>query len=278
MKWLYIYFMAYMSVSGGPFGIEDTLQKLPLYETIGILLFASFAHLLPTMIMTYEMVQKYDQHEVSGGTIGWVEKTMGKNVGLLNAVYNIIDTAVDNAVYPVIIKDNLGVDGPIIPFVFCVMCAVLNWNGTEFTGKITILQSIVILVPFIYFISITPINNNMYIDRRSYGESTFQTYQEVLMIMIWNFSGFDMCASYIHTLKASAKDIKLSFGLTSITTIFFYMATICCGTSFLHTKNDWFDGSWASIGEDIWGDFGKTTVQVASIVSSVSTLCVERIV
>ena len=264
-----------MSVSGGPFGIEETLEKIPLFETLGILMFASVAHLLTTMIMTYEMVKKYDQHEVSGGTIGWVEKTMGKKIGLLNAVYNIIDTAVDNAVYPVIIKDNLGVDGPIIPFVFCIMCAILNWNGTEFTGKVTILQTIVILAPFIYLICVTPINGEMYIDRRSYGETTFKDYQEVLMIMIWNLSGFDMCASYIHTLKASSTDIKLSFGLTSLTTVFFYIATICCGSSYLHTKNDWFDGSWSIIGDTVWGDFGKTTVQVASIVSSVSTLCVE---
>ena len=275
MKWVYIFFMAYMSVSGGPFGIEETLQKIPLYQTLGILLFASLAHLLPTMIMTYEMIQKYDQHTVSGGTIGWVEQTMGKNVGLLNAVYNIIDTAVDNAVYPVIIKDNLGVDGPIIPFVFCVMCAVLNWNGTEFTGKITILQSIIILLPFIYLIWATPIDDKMYIDRRTYGETTFESYQEVLMIMIWNLSGFDMCASYIHTLKASEKDMKISFGLTSITTIFFYIACICCGSRYLHSKDEWYDGSWSHIGDMLWGDFGKTTVQVASIVSSVSTLCVE---
>lgn len=275
MVWVYLTAMAFMSVSGGPFGLEEVLQKIPFYQTIGLVVFAAFAHMVPTMMMTYEMVMVYDKKEASGGTIGWVEQTMGKHLGLLNAVYNIIDTAVDNAVYPVIIKDNLGVEGPTVPIVVTLACAAMNWKGTETTGKITLVQTAVILLPFVVLMMTTPADENMFVNAKTYDKVNLGGYQEALMIVIWNFSGFDMCASYIHTLKATNKDIKTSFAVTAFMTVFFYIVSLCCGTYYLHDSVDWFDGSWATIGFMKFGDWGMTLVQIASIVSSLATLSVE---
>ena len=265
--------MVYMSVAGGPFGIEEILGIVPIREALAILLFAFVTHFLPTMYMTYEMVTTYS--DITGGSIGWVEKATGKTFGLINAVYNIVDTAVDNAIYPVIINDNLGMDGPTLPIVFCVLSAFLNWNGSEVTGKATIIQTVVILLPFIYMMVVTPVNRNMYADTRSYEKPDFFRYQEVLMITIWNFSGFDMCASYVNTLRPQKNDIKFSFSVTAFITLFFYAAPMCIGTFYLHDAKGWYDGSWTSIGSQLLGEAGTTAIQIASIVSSLSTLCVE---
>lgn len=278
MKWLYLFAMMYMSVAGGPFGVEDVLHKVPLYESLGILILASFTHLLPSAMMTYEMVKVYDHNELegTGGTIGWVEKTMGKRVGLINAVYNIVDTAVDNSIYPVIIKDNLGIKGPVVPIVVCVICCFLNWTNTEMTGKITVIQTLFVLSPFICLCLVTPVDDNMFVYTREYEyKDRLAQYQEALMIMVWNLSGFDMCASYIHTMKASLKQIRFSITLTVVVTVIVYILVLCCGTYYLHDRSEWVDGSWSEIGFMKFGDWGRSWFQLASIVSSTATLCVE---
>ena len=276
MKWIYIAAMTYMSVSGGPFGIEEVLHHAPLYQSIVIVLLGAALHMVPTGIMTYEMVRRYDQYEAKGGTIGWVKQTMGVNAGVFNAVFSIADTAVDNAIYPVIVKDNLGIDGAIVPIVTCCMCAILNWKDTTFTGQITLLQTVVILSPFVFLLLKTPIDNDMYIDSRTYNMPlVWENYQRALMIVIWSYSGFDMCASYIYSFKANMSDIRLGFGVAAFVSVVSYLLAICCGTYYIHDRDTWIDGSWSYIGELYFGQTGKTWVQMASVISSVSTLCVE---
>ena len=276
IKWLYIACMAYMSVSGGPFGIEEVLHNMPLYESLAIVILASVTHMLPSGIMTYEMIQIYDKDESNGGTIGWVNEALGDKIGMVNAVFNIVDTAFDNAIYPVIIRDNLQTKGYIIPIAVVVTCTMLNWKNTEFTGKVTLLQTLVILSPFIYLVLTTPINSEMYVDTRGYDKkNTWNNAQEALMIVVWNVSGFDMCASYIHTLLPTSKDIRDGFIVAFFLTLFSYLFVICCGSYYLHEKNDWVDGSWPLVADMKFGEAGRTWVQIASLVSCVATLCVE---
>ena len=275
MKWLYIASMVFMSVSGGPFGVEDVLHKVPIYQAVTIVMIGCCLHMVPTGIMTYEMIQKHNTKGIKGGTIGWVKQTMGNNVGLVNAVYTIVDTAVDNAIYPVIIKDNLGVEGPTIPIVTCLACAFLNWKNTEFTGKLSVLQFFIIMCPFMYLLYSTPINDNMYSDVRTYGTITWQHLQQALMIVVWNVSGFDMAASYIHTLQPQKTDVKTGFIVAAVVTLFSYLLVLCCGTYYIHDKQTWADGSWSYIADIQLGELGRTGVQMASIVSSIATLCVE---
>ena len=62
--------------------------------------------MIPVSYMCYEMTLKYDLNSANGGPMGWVYKSLGRRWGIVNGVWDILDTLIDNSIYPVIFADN----------------------------------------------------------------------------------------------------------------------------------------------------------------------------
>ena len=87
----------YFIVSGGPFGLEDTVAKAGYGGAILILLLTPVLWSLPTALMVSELSSALPE---DGGYYVWVKRGMGRFWGFQEAWLSLVGSVFDMALYP----------------------------------------------------------------------------------------------------------------------------------------------------------------------------------
>src|ERR1017187_1847654 len=87
----------YFIVSGGPFGLEDTVAKAGYGGAILILLLTPALWSFPTALMVSELASALP---VDGGYYVWVKRGMGRFWGFQEAWLSLVGSVFDMALYP----------------------------------------------------------------------------------------------------------------------------------------------------------------------------------
>ncbi|KAK7390802.1 hypothetical protein VNO78_18886 [Psophocarpus tetragonolobus] len=97
-------FLILYEVSGGPFGVEDTVRAAgPFLALLGFLLFA-FVWSVPEALITAEMSTMFPEN---GGYVAWVSSALGPYWGFQLGWMKWLSGVIDNALYPVLFLDYL---------------------------------------------------------------------------------------------------------------------------------------------------------------------------
>ncbi|XP_058753488.1 probable polyamine transporter At1g31830 [Vicia villosa] len=92
-------FLIFYEVSGGPFGVEDTVRAAgPLLSLVGFLVFPPIWS-VPEALLTAEIGTMF--HE-NGGYVVWVSSALGPFWGFQLGWMKWLSGVIDNALYPVI--------------------------------------------------------------------------------------------------------------------------------------------------------------------------------
>lgn len=87
-------FLIFYEVSGGPFGVEDTVRAAgPLLALLGFLLFP-FIWSVPEALLTAEMGTMFPEN---GGYVVWVSSALGPNWGFQLGWMKWLSGVIDNA-------------------------------------------------------------------------------------------------------------------------------------------------------------------------------------
>ena len=105
LQWHHLVGITFFAVCGGDYGIEETVgaggARLAL---LGLLVLPWF-YCLPTALMAAELSSMIPE---AGGYIVWIDRAFGRRAAHLNAIWNLVSNAFDNAIYPVMFADYLG--------------------------------------------------------------------------------------------------------------------------------------------------------------------------
>jgi len=97
-------FLIFYEVSGGPFGVEDSVKAGgPLLALLGFLLFPLIWS-IPEALITAEMSTMFPEN---GGYVVWVASALGPNWGFQQGWMKWLSGVIDNALYPVLFLDYL---------------------------------------------------------------------------------------------------------------------------------------------------------------------------
>ncbi|KAA8546132.1 hypothetical protein F0562_020974 [Nyssa sinensis] len=97
-------FLIFYEVSGGPFGVEDSVQAAgPLLALLGFLLFPLIWS-IPEALITAEMGTMFPEN---GGYVVWVSSALGPFWGFQQGWMKWLSGVIDNALYPVLFLDYL---------------------------------------------------------------------------------------------------------------------------------------------------------------------------
>ena len=175
--------IVFYSVSGGPFGIEESVRAGGhRYTLLGFLLMP-FVWSLPEAIMTTELGSAFTD---AAGGVAWVEHAFGHGPGFMVGYLGWCAGATDNAIYPVLFLDYVvqgfllkgrtttsgssgnDMDGndtstepsgydpslhPVLRFIILSSTAMalsyINWLGLPIVGRMSVIICCVAMSPFV---------------------------------------------------------------------------------------------------------------------------------
>lgn len=168
--------LVFYNVSGGPFGLEQSLRAAGnLFTLLGFTILP-FIWSIPEALMTAELGSAFAE-DASGG-VAWVEHAFGYKMGLLCGYWSYISGATDNAIYPALFMDylvnvwskhsaNAATDDGYYDIYgkeddgwvrFAILSSLsialscLNYTGLEIVGMASIIVCIIAMSPFIIMI------------------------------------------------------------------------------------------------------------------------------
>ncbi|KAH9753810.1 putative polyamine transporter [Citrus sinensis] len=148
-------FLIFYEVSGGPFGVEDSVKAAgPLLALLGFLVFPIIWS-VPEALITAEMGTVFPEN---CGFVVWVSSALGPYWGFQQVWMKWLSGVIDNALYPVLFLDYLksGIPalGDGLPRAFAALALTfvltfMNYRGLTIVGWAAVLLGIFSFLPFV---------------------------------------------------------------------------------------------------------------------------------
>ncbi len=148
----------YFMVAGGPYGLEDIVQKTGYAATLLILVITPLLWSLPTAMMVSELATAIPEE---GGFYIWVRRGMGRFWGFQETWLTLAGSIFEMALYPNLCIDYIGRFAPglvaghrglILGFAMIAICTAWNVLGVRSVGEGSVWMNVALLAPFVALI------------------------------------------------------------------------------------------------------------------------------
>ncbi|CAN6329587.1 unnamed protein product [Urochloa humidicola] len=268
--------LIFYDVSGGPFGIEDSVRDGggALLPVLGFLILPILWS-LPEALVTAELASAFP---TNAGYVGWVSAAFGPSAAFLVGFTKWVSGTLDNALYPVLFLDYLrsssgaaALSPPLKSLAVLFLTAALtylNYRGLHLVGLSALALTAFSLSPFIAltalsFPKIRPSRwlaiNAAAVNLRGYFNSMF-----------WNLNYWDKASTLAGEVEEPRKTFpKAVFGAVGLV-VGAYLVPLLAGTGALpsETAAEWTDGFFSEVGQRIGGPWLRVWIQAAAAMSN----------
>lgn len=273
-------FLIFYEVSGGPFGVEDSVNAAgPLLALVGFLVFP-FIWSIPEAMITAELGTMFPEN---AGYVIWVSSAFGPFWGFQQGWMKWLSGVIDNAVYPVLLLDYLKSAIPALgggwPRILAVLLLTValtytNYRGLAVVGWLAVLLGVFSLLPFVVMglISIPKLQPSRWLVVNLHRID----WNLYLNTLFWNLNYWDS----ISTLGGEVKDPRrtlpkaLFYAVILVVSGYFFPLLIGTGAVKLDTEQ-WTDGYFSDIAKIIGGVWLRVWLQVASALSNMGMFVAE---
>ncbi|XP_042494768.1 probable polyamine transporter At3g19553 isoform X2 [Macadamia integrifolia] len=265
--------LIFYEVSGGPFGVEDSVRAGgPLLSLLGFLIFPLFWS-IPEALITAELATSFPEN---GGYVLWVSAAFGPFWGFQEGFWKWFSGVMDNALYPVLFLDYLKHSFPIfnrliarIPTLLGITVSLtyLNYRGLHIVGFSAVALAIFSLFPFLVMglLSIPRIRPKQWlvvdlgkVDWRGYFNSMF-----------WNLNYWDKASTLAGEIENPSRTFPKALLGAVVLVVSSYLIPLLAGTGALDSaQSEWSDGYFAEVGMLIGGLWLKWWIQAAAAMSN----------
>eukprot|EP01018_Ginkgo_biloba_P005310 Gb_18884 [translate_table: standard] len=266
-------FLIYYEVSGGPFGVEDSVKAGgPLLALLGFLVFPIIWS-IPEALVTAEMGTMFPEN---GGYVVWVSSAFGPFWGFQQGWMKWLSGVIDNALYPVLFLDYLkwaipvlgsGLPRTVAVLVLTLALTYMNYRGLTIVGWTAVCLGVFGLLPFcvmgILAIPRTDPSRWLVVDFKKIDWNLY------LNTLFWNLNYWDS----ISTLAGEVENPKttlpkaLFWGVVLVVLGYFVPLLTSIGAVELH-RNQWEDGYFADIAKILGGVWLRWWMEAASALSN----------
>ncbi|KAF2302155.1 hypothetical protein GH714_033061 [Hevea brasiliensis] len=273
-------FLIFYEVSGGPFGVEDSVQAAgPLLALIGFLLFP-FIWSIPEALITAEMSTMFPEN---GAYVVWVSSALGPYWGFQQGWMKWLSGVIDNALYPVLFLDYLKSAVPALGSGFPRVAAILvltvaltymNYRGLTIVGWVAILLGVFSLLPFVFMglVAIPKLEPSRWfvIDL---GNVDWGLY---LNTLFWNLNYWDSISTLAGEVENPSKTLPKALFYAVILVVCGYFFPILIGTGAIPLNRElWSDGYFSDIAKILGGVWLRLWIQGASALSNMGMFVAE---
>ncbi|XP_052209482.1 probable polyamine transporter At1g31830 [Diospyros lotus] len=273
-------FLIFYEVSGGPFGVEDSVQAAgPLLALVGFLAFP-FIWSVPEALITAEMGTMFPE---DSGYVVWVSSALGDFWGFQQGWMKWLSGVIDNALYPVLFLDYLKSAIPALASGFPRVTATLalttiltymNYRGLTIVGWVAVLLGVLSLLPFVVmgFIAIPKLRPSRWfaVDLQSVDWNLY------LNTLFWNLNYWDSISTLAGEVDNPKRTLPKALFFALILVVCGYFFPLLIGTGSIPLDRDlWTDGYFSDIAKMVGGVWLSFWIQGAAAMSNMGMFVAE---
>ncbi|KAK4487383.1 hypothetical protein RD792_005995 [Penstemon davidsonii] len=253
-------FLIFYEVSGGPFGVEDSVRAAgPLLALAGFLIFPLIWS-VPEALITAEMGTMFPEN---GGYVVWVSSALGPFWGFQQGWMKWLSGVIDNALYPVLFLDYLKSGIP-----------ALGGGGLAIVGWVAVLLGIFSILPFVVmgFISIPKLSPKRWL----VADIHTVDWNLYLNTLFWNLNYWDSISTLAGEVENPKKTLPkaLFYALILVVLGYFFPLLTSTGAIPLH-RESWTDGYFADVAKILGGVWLGWWIQGAAAMSNMGMFVAE---
>src|SRR5579872_6807902 len=199
----------YFMVAGGPYGLEDIVQKTGYAATLVILLITPLLWSLPSALMVSELATAIPEE---GGFYIWVRRGMGKFWGYQETWLTMAGSVFEMALYPNLFVDYVGRIAPALTashralwlgFAMIILCTAWNVVGARAVGEGSLWLNIALLAPFVALVAFALMHGRM----QTTGAMPLKRADLLggILIAMWNYMGWDNLSTIAGEVESPQK-------------------------------------------------------------------------
>ncbi|KAK4848896.1 hypothetical protein QYF36_018410 [Acer negundo] len=273
-------FLIFYEVSGGPFGVEDSVQAAgPLLALVGFLVFPIIWS-IPEALITAELGTMFPEN---GGYVVWVSSALGPYWGFQQGWMKWLSGVIDNALYPIMFLDYLKSGVPALgggwPRSVSALCLTvfltyLNYRGLIIVGWVAVLLGVFTLLPFLVMglVAIPKLKPSRWfvVNLRNVDWSLY------LNTLFWNLNYWDSVSTIAGEVDHPRETLPkaLFYALILVVTGYFFPLLIGTGAVPLD-RESWTEGYFSDIGKLVGGVWLTWWIQGAAAMSNMGMFVAE---
>ena len=273
----------YFMVSGGPYGLEDTIGQAGYTRTLLLLVVVPILWSLPTALMVGELASAIPEE---GGFYVWVTRGLGPFWGFQEAWLSMAAGLFDMAIYPALAISYLaqfspaitaGYRGAVWTLGIIALCTVWNLRGAFSVGQGSIWMSAVLLLPFAAIVALgfwRAFMGPLGADRpHSFGGS----FRTAVFVVLWNYMGWDNASTVANEVRDPQRNyIRSMLGAVALvagTYIVTVSAVAAAGVPSAHfSTGDWVSAARLLAGNGSMSKVLGTAVVLGGAITAVAML------
>lgn len=292
--------IVFFNVSGGPFGIEESVRSAGFFFSILGFMIMPLVWSVPESLMTAELGSAFP--EASGG-VAWVDEAFGPAMGWMAGYLGWVAGATDNAIYPVLFLDYVlqlaATEGSashrglrfLLLAVVSIVLGGLNWLGLQVVGNVSIVIGLLSLAPFVVMTIIgafkldpsrwlevpTSIQDISATDEADGGYSaSLILWRPFLNSLFWNLNSYDATASFSAEVEDPGRTLpRAMFWAVLLMTVGYLVPLLVAIGATDSTQADWVDGYLATAAGLIGGAWLEGWVILAAGIANIALFQAE---
>ncbi len=248
----------FFMVSGGPYGLEEIVQKAGYSRSILILLITPLIWSWPVALMIGELSAALPEE---GGYYVWVRRALGPFWGFQEAWLSLAASVLDMAIYPTIFVLYLGQFAPkavaghrgvLVGASVLTLCAIWNIAGVRAVGESSKLLMLALLAPFAVLCAVALYRHGFAAPTLTRQGTSVDLLGGVVIAM-WNYMGWDNASTVAGEVDNPQRTYPLAMmGAVSLTTICYIIPVYALSRTGLDTST-FTTGAWVQAASSIVG-------------------------
>ena len=265
----------YFMVAGGPYGLEDIVQKTGYGATLLILVITPLLWSVPTAMMVSELSTSIPEE---GGFYIWVRRGLGPFWGYQETWLSLAGSVFEMALYPNLFVDYLarlspelvaGHRGLAIGFAMIATCTAWNIFGARAVGEGSVLLSVALFAPFVTLVVFALLRGH------SSGAGAIPLRHADLLggilIAMWNYMGWDNLSTIAGEVEAPQRTYPRAMLGAVILVVASYIVPVAAVARTGLDPNSWMTGGWVDIGRILGGNALALAIAAAGVIGAVGT-------
>ncbi len=205
----------FFNVSGGPYGIEDSVGVFGPGLVLLLLVLTPLVWSLPVSLVMAELASALPEE---GGYVAWVRRAFGPFWAFQAGWWSWINSFVDVAVFPALFADYLKFWWPgmssterwVVVLAFIWILTALNLAGVRLTGWAAVVLGAVVLVPVAVFTAVAAAQARHvpWLPFANESQGLLSGLGLGLATMMWNYSGWDTPTTCLGETRAPATTFR----------------------------------------------------------------------
>jgi len=269
LKVLSLAAVIFLTVSGGPYGLEPLLDYVGGKYGLIMLLVTPVLWDIPTILTVMELNSMMPE---TGGYYQWVKKAIGLKWAFFEGWWTWLYTFVDLGIYPQLFITYTAIFFPQIVAYKLIISLCIIWGGALLNilgivpiGRVSVILTGIVLVPFLILFT------------HAFGHApavvipaaTHPPYFGMaLFIIMWNFIGWDNVTTYANEVNKPGKSYIKAICLAFVCIVALYFGTMYMANRSGIAPAVLRDSGFPALGTLVGGSWLGVTIAVGGMISS----------